>query len=556
MDVSVFLNPPLCANNNQQLNGTHIVCTKDAGQVCGACNLVQYCSKKCQVTDWPHHKKMCKSALMKSSWVPNWSLTGRKPTFIGDGSLVTFGSKKFLWGNTPALDVLKLEDNIGVKDLDRDFHLLFAASGDLRNVVKTIVGISDSHKGSCVAVLNDRDLAVVARNTIMLLVTLFFDVDTSVPIIIHLWYSALLPEIMIQALQTSILPFISDVCEKIKDKAEHSVQAKTFSINGRTLRLVLMKEEWMQLAQYFQRLDYRERSMLQWAPARRQVNYQFREKGILIPYGCSSEDFVVPNSTLFQNKVWPMKDSLAPRDGWSQNDYLGFASGAKADEYGALFIYLHDLLTKFCTRLRNVNVSFQLHCVNAQELDQCVGSIQFDRIEMANICDRGYLGPQKYLKIFSQRLKSRSDNPHATILMLFFNAAVETEKMAETSDVKTFRANLSVAMQRLTKYMPLDQAKLARIGSADELGRHPYYMRRRGCYNLLKDWDIYFNKFVSEAKLLEIAKLHELQMKKKHTLVEPWPFRVHDRATQAEFDALRSSSLSGCERYVEFAKTK
>jgi len=254
---------------------------------------------------------------MKGTWTPDWYLTGRTPAFMGGAPLVAFGAKKYLWGNMPALDILALNKNEGTGDSGRDLHLLFAASGDLRNVVKTVVGIPGQHHGDCVVVLNDKEFDIMARNAIMLLVALHFDVDTAVPMIIHIWYSALLPASMVQALQSDILPLVADVCEKIKSKPSGSLQAKTFLINGRRLRLVMKKEEWSRLAEYFQvpagpnvtdadivrrrvtlapeRIDYRERSMLQWSPALRQVEMHFREVGVMLPYGCSTAAFDTPN---------------------------------------------------------------------------------------------------------------------------------------------------------------------------------------------------------------------------------------------------------------------
>jgi hypothetical protein len=40
-DVSAFLDPPLCANNNQQVDGVQTVCQNIAQQCCGSCKLVQ-----------------------------------------------------------------------------------------------------------------------------------------------------------------------------------------------------------------------------------------------------------------------------------------------------------------------------------------------------------------------------------------------------------------------------------------------------------------------------------------------------------------------------------
>ena len=72
----------------------------------------------------------CKSALIKTTWQPQWVLENRLPSFIGgDGSLdssqVKFGAKKFLWGNLPAIDILQLSSNEG-EAYSQDLNILFA----------------------------------------------------------------------------------------------------------------------------------------------------------------------------------------------------------------------------------------------------------------------------------------------------------------------------------------------------------------------------------------------------------------------------------------------
>jgi hypothetical protein len=255
---------------------------------------------------------------MKNEWSPEWYVTGRMPAFLSEISpLPTLDTTKYSWSNLPALDILELKKNEGIENLHRDLHLLFAASGDLRNVVKTVVGIPDQYKGNCTVVLNDLEFAIVARNAIMLLIAFHFDADTAVPLIIHLWYSALLPATMVQALRSEILPRVTEVCDKIEHKPVSSLHAESFLGSGQKLRLVLKKEEWTQLAQYFQvpsglsvedagnirrrvvlapeRIDYREYAMLPLSPVLRQVDSQFREKGVMLPYGSSTSAFDTPN---------------------------------------------------------------------------------------------------------------------------------------------------------------------------------------------------------------------------------------------------------------------
>jgi hypothetical protein len=65
--------------------------------------------------------------LGKESWKPAWILENRTAEFIGPGIGATFGAKKYLWGNIPAFDILKLGSNEGEKYAG-DLRLLFAGT--------------------------------------------------------------------------------------------------------------------------------------------------------------------------------------------------------------------------------------------------------------------------------------------------------------------------------------------------------------------------------------------------------------------------------------------
>jgi hypothetical protein len=229
-----------------------------------------------------------------------------------------FGAQIYLWGNMPAIDILNLKDNEGEAGIiEQDVALLFAASGDLRNVVKTISALPETYKGECSVVINDMQTIIVVRNVIMLLIAFNFDTEVAVPMMIHVWYSATLPRSIIDALQSKILVLIEDVCNKIKDKPIGSIHAKTFVSKRSKLRVVLKKEEWLELAKHLtvpktltlpesqeirrritlapERIDYRDRARLLWSGALREVDNHFRSEGILLPYGCSVDAFDTPN---------------------------------------------------------------------------------------------------------------------------------------------------------------------------------------------------------------------------------------------------------------------
>ncbi|KJX98206.1 hypothetical protein TI39_contig428g00013 [Zymoseptoria brevis] len=125
---------------------------------CKGCLLVVYCSAKCQTAHWEKgHKKYCKSPMLKENWQPGWITQKRTPTFMGEGTM-SAGLKpcQHFWGNVPALDVIQLNSNEGA-DCKHDLRLLFAASGDLRNVVKSMVSLPGRYRGRTTWVINDVD---------------------------------------------------------------------------------------------------------------------------------------------------------------------------------------------------------------------------------------------------------------------------------------------------------------------------------------------------------------------------------------------------------------
>lgn len=168
--------------------------------------------------------------------------------------------------------------------------------------------------------MNDRDLDIVARNAIMLLIALAVDdIDEAVDCIIHVWYSALIRKSDLDILQQRIRPLIESVCEKIKGKSPTCLLTKTWQFGQRSLRLVLEKSSWDSLLSLMDipegltaeqahqirrtvtvaepRKDYRDRHLLLQPrpPSRRTAKNQFRKDGLLLPFGSRRKDFQEPN---------------------------------------------------------------------------------------------------------------------------------------------------------------------------------------------------------------------------------------------------------------------
>ena len=252
---------------------------------------------------------------MKGKYVPGWIKQDRLPSWVSDSELPSdFGVNQYLWGNMPAVDMLHMEENEGAYGIHRDMNLLFAASGDIRNIVESITqGLLDGYNGRCTLVINDINFMVVTRNAILLFVALSLKPDEEVPIMIHVWYSALLPHLMTDTLCHVVLGRIVEVCEKIKDKPSTSLHAKTFSFGKRSLRLVLKKHQWDELKDYFnvlqslteegaqairrsvmlasERIDHLHRALCNQPSPIRVATVTFREDCILLPHGASRGKF-------------------------------------------------------------------------------------------------------------------------------------------------------------------------------------------------------------------------------------------------------------------------
>ena len=183
--------------------------------------------------------------------------------------------------------------------------------------MKSLVGLPETYAGHCQLVVNDKDSDIVARNAILLLVALHFSPETAAPMMLHLWYSALIPAQMLRSLQENILPLIQEVCNKIQAKPAQSLLSKTWTYGTRSLRLVLTKEQWDHLPPYFEvpdglsapqaqvirasttmapeRKDYLERALLTQPPTWRVCTMKFRKDGILLPFGSSRQELDSPN---------------------------------------------------------------------------------------------------------------------------------------------------------------------------------------------------------------------------------------------------------------------
>ncbi|QYS97447.1 MYND-type zinc finger protein samB [Trichoderma simmonsii] len=563
----------VCANWSADNTG----CKKFGKYTCKGCHLVVYCGSDCQKSHWALHKIDCKSPLGNETWRPSWALENRKPAFLETGHrniIPSFADEKRLWGNIPAIDVLKLESNEGV-DYGKQIDLLFAVSGDLRNVVKTIAQVPASYNKLIVVTINDDDLDVMARNVIILLIALVSDnIDEAVDCIIHVWYSALIRKSDLDMIQQKILPLVQDICEKVKDKDSHSLLGKTWRFGKRSLRLILQKSQWARLLTYMKtpegltaerasrirtavtlaesKKDTLDRHLAFQSPARRIAKHRFRQDGLLLPFGAPRHEFQEPNPTLFHvTDFWLMNECADPLHGWSLKDVEDSSSGpATADIYGKLFNHIRTTLRAFLIRLSDSQMAFRLFCMGFGEIYTVLPCNTFNRIEVSNVADNLLAGIHHTASAMGPLLQCPRANPHATLITLFRNAITETMTMQDRMmDMYTRRPE-----------MKLIQEYISHIGAKSF--HHPLLDHRPLMWTYAQAnvaaYDPIFDRFMENFRFSQVDKLFGLVMKEKHTVIEKWPFRLKLRYDQPgaleELISLNNEIVFAKERYVEWRR--
>ena len=192
---------------------------------------------------------------------------------------------------------------------------LTSASGDPRNIICTVNGLSSSYNGTCAIVLNDKNYNVVARNITMLLIAAQLPPLDAAELILHVWYSGRLSKGMLAAIEKYVKEPVADIVAKIKGKSDHVLQSKKWTYGAVEMTVCLYKPQWTTLLQILEakhevqkteqerrkivlaptRIDYRERELYILSGPRRMCSAKFRETGVLAPFGSCLEQFDCSN---------------------------------------------------------------------------------------------------------------------------------------------------------------------------------------------------------------------------------------------------------------------
>ncbi|KAK3053334.1 hypothetical protein LTR09_005503 [Extremus antarcticus] len=434
--------------------------------------------------------------------------------------------------------------------------LLFAGYGDLRNVVQSLSSLPASYDKPVTMVVNDMDFDVVARNLIMLLILMSLEDEAeAVDCVLHLWYSTMIRQSHLDILKTHIRPLIKKVVKDMHKPASGGLIANTW-VFGHCIPpgLDATKASVIRLSATLSpgSDDFFMRTMLVQKPAHRMGLDEYRRNGIMLPLGHSREGFQVPNPTYFQSGSWPLADQMKPVDGWLMSDVLSTSNGpAINDVNGKLYHHVRNKLTLFRHRFAHHECHFHMLNVHAEGMPFYFKDLPFDRIEVSNISDRGYMGVREVIAHLSPLLRAPQDNPHATLITLFMSAVSDswtTKEGGKSSDAELLRASLYLGR-------PVFETTGPPILKSD-----PFYALIMASMQLVRNGDEYCDKYMTTYKFKNVERDFGVAMKEPHTVLGKWPLGLKIPPRQPgwkeEFEQLRATYSRGVERYVEWKKIK
>jgi hypothetical protein len=111
------------------------------------------------------------------------------------------------------------------------------------------------------------------------------------------------------------------------------------------------------------------------------------------------------------------------------------------DLMGRMFFERRKLVTDFCRVLPLLKLRFHQYSVDARDLPATLKlnhmNQTFDRIDVSNIADHIHLGIKATLAIVGPMLKSRSENPYATLLTYLMCCSRFVDNLPDQSKSKS-----------------------------------------------------------------------------------------------------------------------
>jgi hypothetical protein len=247
-----------------------------------------------------------------------------------------------------------------------------------------------------------------------------------------------------------------------------------------------------------------------------------------------------------------LNDSAEPLNCWDIKAVLDSGTAPKNDIYGLLYFHLLPQLEKFSARLHTEDLHFTLLSVDARTIAQALqnsvskhGVTAFDRIDVSNLSDRGYVGVPEILRVISPLLKPRRENPHAALITLFLNYHAEAEQLLP----QQAKSSLTKDIREAAQYIPVKPCR----GHDD-----PAFMKLITIQGVLKDSEKLWKYYQKDSMFEIAAELSGMKQREVGKIIAARPYRLKKEGgkekVMEQIDLLEISGLNGSERYVEWVR--
>ena len=392
-----------------------------------------YCNRECQQCDSATHKPPCHKTQASVKSLATKLRASRPALRLGD--------THYYFGNTIAKDFLQLDNNewsvMGKveEELAKDYHVLSAGCGDLRNTVLTAGSLPARYQGKLHFTLNDFDAFVMARNVLFLyMLVRFADTEGIESSLSTIWYSVHISKREYDLIKTSLDELIQLSAKSLRDvtkglvsvsdeglmylcqvwagwKALECQRDKRTSVNLRKQRVDSLRSGRVKRGQsiYLDRLS----------PGDNHSMEEWFDHGLFVPSEMRETDVPFDNPTLTGVKAPASVKRRAPKDcmlfysiGVDSFPFVAWDSlrvrESSSRSCSSPMVMYHNYVTNLLQKVKSLILQGRLyvHISLANCLDfpyhLSLQMPNYDRIFTSNLAD--YVGFAKLLRTFKPLL--------------------------------------------------------------------------------------------------------------------------------------------------------
>ena len=353
------------------------ICEKRGMMDCSkGCCLVKYCSKRCQKEHSPTHKVDCKSRYAETAWLKGRMYDMTAEDASEEPQIVDrrFHSKAIRYPSSAA-------------SLPTPCSACLAESGDLSDMVYTILSVPDGYEGEITLHLNHASPNIAFRNLLSLLAMGTLG-ELSCDMLIQLWYSVTMTDKQMVIITNMLRKLVQDSEEMVLKGPYCASLPKLPHVN---LTVDLDRKHWFVMLTENRSRDFgkcmEDRSkhlfspqgkryaveMLTTLSSHQRVSWdKFVQLGMLLPLGALNAYHNEQNTFLFDvDNHWRPESQLDPLQCWPRAEII--AAGEKCnvpsnDIYGALFFLIRQKLSECIQKLSKHRFHIVVTCCEPSAL--------------------------------------------------------------------------------------------------------------------------------------------------------------------------------------------